>query len=116
MSNFIIKRVYEAPSTEDGYRLLVDRLWPRGVSKENAHLDEWNKELAPSNELRKWFDHIPERFGDFAIRYKEELASHSDELERLKKLANTQKVCLLYGAKDELHNQAVVLKEILEGS
>ncbi len=114
MKNFILKRIYEAASPNDGYRLLVDRLWPRGISKAKALLDEWDKELAPSSELRKWFNHQPERFEAFSTKYKEELTAHKDELLRIKKLASHQQVCLLYGAKDEVHNQAVVLKSVLE--
>jgi len=114
MKSIVIKRVYEEAQEQDGYRLLVDRLWPRGVSKEKAQINEWNKELAPSTELRKWFDHIPERFEEFAKRYEQELSQHQSELSRIAQLASTQKLCLLYGAKDEQHNQAVVLKKILE--
>ncbi len=112
--SLILKRVYEAPSPQDGYRLLVDRLWPRGVSKERAALDEWNKDIAPSNELRKWFGHQPELFEEFAKRYKEELKAHATVLNRIKKRAKKEPVCILYGAKDETHNQAVVLKKVLE--
>lgn len=109
-----IKRVYEEASDTDGYRLLVDRIWPRGVSKEEAKLDEWNKEIAPSTELRKWFDHKEERFEEFASKYKNELKEHQKELKRIKKISEKQQLCLLYGAKDEKHNQAVVLKTVLE--
>lgn len=114
MKGFILKRIYEPPSPQDGYRILIDRLWPRGISKEEAALDEWDKTLAPSTELRKWFNHEPERFKNFEEKYKEELKNYQEELKRLKKLAAKQQVCLLYGAKDALHNQAVVLKQVLE--
>lgn len=114
MKNFILKRIYETASPNDGYRLLVDRLWPRGISKAKALLDEWDKELAPTSELRKWFNHQPELFEAFSIKYKEELAAHHDDLLRIKKISTKQQVCLLYGAKDEFHNQAVVLKSVLE--
>lgn len=114
MKGFILKRVYEAPSEKDGYRLLVDRLWPRGISKDSALLDEWNKELAPSAELRKWFNHEVSLFPEFERRYKQELKLQTEELKRIKSIATKQQVCILYGAKDEVHNQAVVLKSVLE--
>ena len=84
MKTIHIKRVYDDKSKDDGYRVLIDRLWPRGVSKKDAHFDEWLKELAPSTELRKWFDHKPERFDEFRKRYKEELQSHKDDLDKLR--------------------------------
>lgn len=114
MKSIIIKRIYEEASKSDGYRLLVDRIWPRGVSKEKAKLDEWNKEIAPSTELRKWFDHQEERFDAFAVKYKNELSENKSELQRIKEISKKQQLCLLYGAKDEKYNQAVVLKEILD--
>ncbi|HRO97341.1 MAG TPA: DUF488 family protein, partial [Ferruginibacter sp.] len=92
----------------------VDRLWPRGVSKEAAALDEWNKNIAPSTELRKWFNHKPELFEEFKSRYLEELKSCRTELERILAIAQHQKLCLLYGAKNQEMNQAVVLKSVLE--
>ena len=113
MEPIAIKRIYEDSSKNDGYRILVDRLWPRGVSKEEANLDEWDKNIAPSTELRKWFDHKEERFQEFTLRYKEELMSQKDALNQILKIAQTQKVTLLYGAKDPEINQAVVLKNIL---
>lgn len=113
MEPIAIKRIYEDSSKNDGYRILVDRLWPRGVSKEAANLDEWDKNIAPSSELRKWFDHKEERLQEFTLRYKEELMSQKDALNRILKIAQTQKVTLLYGAKDPEINQAVVLKNIL---
>ena len=108
------KRIYEDPASNDGYRVLVDRIWPRGVSKEDAKLDDWLKEIAPSDELRKWFDHDPDKFNEFKKRYKKELKDHEDELDELAGKSTEKKVTLLYGAKDEEHNQAVVLKEILK--
>lgn len=108
-----IKRIYEAPARDDGYRLLVDRVWPRGMTKEHAHIDEWAKEIGPSTELRKWFGHEPPRYAEFKKRYAKELRAVPEELERLRALAYKQRLTLLYGAKDEEHNQAVVLKEIL---
>lgn len=112
-----IKRVYESPSEDDGYRVLVDRIWPRGVSKEEARLDEWCKQLAPSDELRKWFDHDPEKFDTFRSRYRRELEDEEkqEQLDRLARKSAEQKVTLLYGAKDESCNQAVVLQELLRG-
>ena len=111
-----IKRIYEDASKNDGYRVLVDRFWPRGVSKENANLAEWLKEIAPSPELRKWFDHKVERFDEFSKKYFKELESQSELVENLRKIALQKRLTLLYGAKDEKHNQAVVLKKFLENS
>ncbi len=108
------KRIYDGVANNDGYRLLVDKIWPRGVSKDDAQLDEWNKELAPSDKLRKWFDHDPDKFDEFAKRYKQELKDKQEDLERIKIKAEDKRVCLLYGAKDEEHNQAIVLKGVLE--
>lgn len=109
-----IKRIYEEPSDEDGYRVLVDRLWPRGVSKEQAQLDEWLKEIAPSTELRKWFDHDTNKFDEFAERYKGELADRKEGVHHLLETAAEQHVTLLYAAKDENHNHALVLKNFLK--
>lgn len=109
-----IKRIYDDPEKSDGIRILVDRIWPRGVSKEEAKLDDWIKEIAPSTELRKWFDHKEERFGEFLKKYKKELEDHQDLVINLLKKAKKKRLTLLYGAKDEKHNQAVVLKEFLE--
>ena len=113
MGTIKIKRIYDDPSEDDGYRVLVDRLWPRGVSKADAKIDEWNKELAPSTELRKWFDHKAERFDEFSTRYREELLMKEDELDRLRDLARFETVTLLYGAKDPKLNQAIVLQKLL---
>ncbi len=109
-----IKRIYEDASKSDGFRVLVDRIWPRGVSKEDAQLDEWLKEISPSTELRKWFNHKEERFSDFSKKYQKELKDHSDLIEELLKKAKNKRLTLLYGAKDEKHNQAVVLKSFIE--
>ncbi len=114
MKGIKLKRIYETPSKQDGYRLLVDRVWPRGISKEKADLDEWNKEIAPTTELRKWFGHVPERFKAFSEKYREELKDKEEALKKIKEIAEKQQVCLLYGAKDKEHNQAVVLKSIIE--
>lgn len=108
-----IKRIYEDFSKNDGYRILIDRIWPRGVSKETAKLDDWNKDIAPSTELRKWFDHDPEKFDEFAKKYRNELDDKKDSLEGIKKKAKQKTVTLLYGAKDTEHNQAVVLQNLL---
>ena len=109
-----IKRVYEEPSHADGRRILVDRLWPRGLSKERARVDIWLKDIAPSTTLRKWFSHDPERWIEFQARYRQELKSKADMLADLKKKAAESPVTLLYGAKDELHNEAVVLLKVLQ--
>jgi uncharacterized protein YeaO (DUF488 family) len=117
MMPFQIKRVYAEKSEADGKRILVDRLWPRGVSKEKAALFAWMKDVAPSDALRKWFNHEPEKFDDFRHAYQKEL--HTDALkqkdvERLLSLAKEETVTLLYGAKDPQINQAAVLKDYLE--
>ena len=113
MKTINLKRVYDEKSDEDGYRVFVDRLWPRGVSKEDSRFDEWLKELAPSTELRKWFDHKPERFDEFRKRYKKELQDHTEELEQLIELAKSKKITLLFAAKNTEINNAVVIKEVL---
>ena len=109
-----IKRIYDEYEATDGYRILVDRLWPRGISKDKAHVDEWVKEIAPSSELRQWFNHQPERFAAFESKYKQELKENAELLAAIKKRAKQQQVTLLYGAKDEVHNQAQVLLELLK--
>lgn len=114
MNEIQIKRIYEDASKNDGFRVLVDRVWPRGVSKEDAKLDEWMKEIAPSTELRKWFNHKEERFNEFSKKYKKELEKHSDLVEELLNKAKKKCLTLVYGAKEENHNQAVVLKKHLE--
>jgi uncharacterized protein YeaO (DUF488 family) len=106
-----LKRAYEAASACDGYRVLIDRLWPRGVSREQAHLDEWARELAPSTELRRWFAHDPERFAEFKRRYAAELAAQEHKLRQLRERHGT--LTLVYGARDTEHNDAIVLKELL---
>jgi uncharacterized protein YeaO (DUF488 family) len=108
------KRIYEEKDKNDGKRVLVDRIWPRGISKEDAKLDEWLKELAPSSDLRKWFDHDSEKFTEFKKRYKDELKDNKQELDKLRKWSQNGTVTLLYAAKDEEHNQAVVIKELLK--
>jgi len=107
------KRIYEEHSDADGYRVLVDRLWPRGIKKENAHIDLWLKEVAPSNELRKWFAHDPEKWKQFQAKYKAELKDSPALVELKSAIRANKTLTLLYGAKDEEHNQAVALKEFL---
>jgi uncharacterized protein YeaO (DUF488 family) len=108
------KRVYESPSPEDGLRILVDRLWPRGLSKEQAHVNSWYKEIAPSNELRTWFGHKPELFKEFSKKYTDELKNQKSILSKIKELAQKEQITLLYSAKDTKYNNAIVLKKILE--
>lgn len=112
-ANLRLKRAYEKPAPEDGTRILIDRLWPRGISKEHAALDEWMKEIAPSAELRKWFGHDPAKWTEFQHRYTRELQAHAEELERLRSIARQGVLTLVYSAKDEEHNDAVVLRKIL---
>lgn len=106
-----IKRVYEGPAKEDGIRILVDRLWPRGLTKEKAAVDIWLKEIAPSTELRKWFGHQPDKWAEFKKRYHQELKSNNEQVLLLKQQLEKGPVTLVYGAKDEAHNEALVLKE-----
>lgn len=108
-----IKRIYDAPSANDGFRVLVDRVWPRGVSKEKAKLDLWLKEVAPSTELRQWFGHKPEKFSEFHKKYRAELDKNPATIELKQLTAKHKTTTLLYGAKDTKMNQAVVLKEYL---
>jgi uncharacterized protein YeaO (DUF488 family) len=111
-----LKRAYEAAESSDGMRVLVDRLWPRGVSKDAAAVDLWLKDVAPSTELRKWFGHDPERWPEFQRRYGEEVRKHPEAFEQLRDLARKQRVTLVYAAKDEEHNDAVVLRRLLLGA
>ena len=108
-----VKRIYEDYQPQDGIRLLVDRVWPRGVSRSGAHLDGWLKEIAPSAELRRWFGHRPERWDEFRHRYFGELASHDEALEDLRKQMRRRRVTLLYGARDQKFNNARALAEYL---
>jgi uncharacterized protein YeaO (DUF488 family) len=114
-SNVRLKRAYEPPEKEDGARILVDRLWPRGVSKEEAKLDEWIKEIAPSTELRTWFGHDPRRWDEFRKRYRAELAEHTEVLKDLRRRARKGPITLVYSARDEIHNDAVVLRNVILG-
>jgi len=109
-----IKRVYAEPSEDDGRRILVDRLWPRGLTKEKARVDLWLKEIAPSNDLRKWFGHEPKKWPEFKRRYGEELKKLGEPLALLRQEAGRGKITMLYGARDEEHNEAVVLQELLQ--
>jgi uncharacterized protein YeaO (DUF488 family) len=110
---FEVKRIYEPASPEDGYRALVDRLWPRGVSKGRAQLDEWAKDIAPTAELREWFDHQPARFNEFSVRYRAELEPNPEVTRLLALGAAHDRVTLLFGAHDPLVNHAVVLRDYL---
>lgn len=108
-----LKRAYEPPAPTDGYRVLVDRIWPRGVRKEEAAIDEWMKEIAPSTALRQWFAHDPAKWPEFQRRFKEELRERDDMLRRLTSMASRGRVTLVFGARDEEHNDAVVLASVL---
>ena len=114
-ANVRLKRAYERPAPADGRRILVDRLWPRGVTKAAAAIDQWAKEIAPSASLRKWFGHDPDRWQEFRRRYVAELRGHAEELSALRGQAKRGPVTLVYSAHDEAHNDAVVLRDILLG-
>jgi uncharacterized protein YeaO (DUF488 family) len=109
-----LKRAYDAPAKADGYRILVDRLWPRGLTKAKARIDLWLKEIAPSTELRKWFGHDPKKWKGFGARYRRELKNHLEQLALIKDKAKKGPVTLIYAARDEEHNEAVVLRQFLE--
>lgn len=108
-----LKRAYEDATVSDGHRVLIDRIWPRGVTREQAQVTEWARELAPSTELRRWFAHDPARFGEFRRRYTAELAAHAGKLSELRRRARAGTVTLVYAARDAEHNDAVVLAEVL---
>lgn len=110
-----LKRAYDPPQRNDGRRILVDRLWPRGISKRDVAIDEWLKDLAPTTELRTWFGHDPDRWDEFRRRYAEEIHGHPELLAHLRKLAREGPVTLVYSARDELHNDAIVLRDVLLG-
>ncbi len=114
-ANIKLKRAYEPPAADDGTRILVDRLWPRGVSKEHAALDQWMKDISPSTELRKWFGHDPARWEEFRRRYAEELHQNVELLSQMRALARQGPVTLVYSAHDEVHNDAIVLRDLLMG-
>ncbi|MDA7026835.1 DUF488 family protein [Bacillus sp. CLL-7-23] len=112
----VLQRIYEDNSQLKGHRILIDRIWPRGISKDEAKLDEWMKDIAPSPSLRKWFNHDPQKFTEFKQAYQAEIKQDNEKQKKLNELielATTKKVILLYGAKDEHYNHAVVLKELL---
>lgn len=109
-----VKRIYDPVSKDDSKRILVDRLWPRGMKKGEVMIDEWLKDIAPSNELRKWFSHDPSKWLEFKHRYKKELKDKANVLERIKKEAKTKTITFLFSAKDTEHNNAVVLKEVID--
>ena len=110
----LLKRAYELPESSDGFRILVDRLWPRGLSKSSAHIDLWLKDIAPSTTLRKWFDHDPSKWIEFRDRYFQELRCNPGAVESLVEHARRGVVTLVYGAKDKAHNHALALKEYLK--
>ena len=114
MHNIMLKRAYEQPSEEDGTRILVDGMWPRGVSKQQAQIDLWLKELAPSKELRKWFGHDPEKWPEFQTKYFQELQTHYEALNTVIDQVQKGPVTLIYAAKDTEHNNAVALKKYLQ--
>ncbi len=113
--NVRLKRAYEPASPSDGTRVLIDRLWPRGVTKQNAKIDEWLKEVAPSTELRKWFAHDPARWREFRHRYQGEVRQHPEQLAHLRALAREGVMTLVFSAHDEEHNDAVVLRDLILG-
>lgn len=114
MQTLAIKRVYEAPAQSDGIRILVDRLWPRGISKVRAHLDDWMKDIAPSPKLRIWFNHEPEKFGEFSRLYREELEGNAG-VQKIREMLKTKNITLVYAAKDPMVNHAVVLRDVIAG-
>ncbi|UUW08452.1 DUF488 family protein [Flavobacterium plurextorum] len=113
MKTITIKRVYDNKTADGSYRILVDRLWPRGVRKIDLQIDEWDKEITPSPELRKWFDHKEERFEEFSKLYIQELMAKTDEINRVRSIAKNEDVTLLYGAKDPEINHAIILQHYL---
>jgi uncharacterized protein YeaO (DUF488 family) len=110
-----LKRAYDKPSRDDGTRILVDRLWPRGLTREEVAVDEWLKDLGPSTPLRKWFGHDPARWSEFRQRYAQELHANAGQVERLRAMARKGPVTLVYSARDEAHNDAVVLRDVILG-
>lgn len=109
-----LRRVYDAPGAGDGFRVLVERLWPRGITKAEAHLDRWEREIAPSTDLRKWFAHDPAKWEEFSVRYEKELEGRPDLVRALEQKSRETTVTLVYAAHDELHNSALALKRIIE--
>lgn len=113
--NIRLKRAYDSADSDDGTRVLIDRLWPRGVRKADAAIDVWARDIAPSTALRKWFGHDPDRWHEFRRRYSEEIHRHRDQLDELRTLAEKGRITLVFAAHDEAHNDAVVLRDILLG-
>ena len=109
-----IKRAYDLSELTPGYRILVDRIWPRGLKKADLNLDEWLRDVSPSNDLRKWYGHDVSKWNEFKKRYELELESHRDEINRIRKLSENKIVLLIYSARDKAHNQAIVLKKRIE--
>lgn len=109
-----LRRAYETPTHNDGRRVLIDRMWPRGIAKTDADIDDWLRELAPSDELRRWFGHDPERWTEFEQRYRAELDDHDELVERLVDWTRRGRVTLVFAARDEVHNNAVVLRKVVE--
>lgn len=109
-----VKRVYDEPAKSDGLRVLVDRIWPRGLKRSDAQIDEWLREIAPSTSLRKWFKHDPNKWEQFKRKYATELEEHRDDVEKLARESGKRRVTLLFGAKDTAHSNAMALKEYLE--
>lgn len=114
MTHIKLKRIYEKPSADDGFRVLVDRLWPRGISKEKAKVQDWEKDLAPSNELRKWFNHQPERWESFTEKYWAELLKNNPGKDFLEKNRTQKTITLIFAGKDTEHSHTIILKEYLE--
>ena len=112
-NNIKMKRAYDKPAAEDGLRILIDRLWPRGLTKDKAAIDHWFKEIAPSTKLRKWFSHDPVRWSEFRRRYLRELEARVLQIREIRKLARNRSITLVYAAHDKLHNDAVVLRNVL---
>jgi len=110
------KRVYDPAERADGHRVLIDHVWPRGVTRDRARLNEWAREVAPSDELRRWFAHLPERFDEFRARYRKELSAHPQHLEELRRRAASGTVTIVYAARDREHNNAVVLAKLVRGA
>ena len=114
-ANVKLKRAYDPPAAGDGTRILVDRLWPRGISKANAVIDAWDKDIAPSTRLRNWFGHDPARWHEFRRRYAEEIHRHREQLEDLRARAGSGRITLIFAAHDKIHNHAIVLRDVLLG-
>jgi uncharacterized protein YeaO (DUF488 family) len=114
-ANVKLKRAYDPPAASDGTRILVDRLWPRGVSKANAAIDQWDKSIAPSTMLRNWFGHDPARWQEFRRRYANEIHRHREQLDELRARAKSGRITLVFAAHDQIHNHAIVLRDILLG-